>query len=115
MKHVKLRPEVLRIMGRNYVVIYEDESLLGQAALGSCNNSQCVIIIQDGQHPIEEADTLLHEIFHALFYCMSIAMGQANEEEVVRRLASGMLAVMMDNPHLLKYFQSIQNPPHLEL
>ena len=115
MKHEKLRPNFVRIMGRNYVIVYEDDSLLGTDNVGSCNNPQCVIAVKDGQHPIEEADTLLHEIYHAIFYCMSIAMGSANEEEVVRRLASGTIAVMMDNPHLLKYFQAIQNPPHLEL
>jgi len=115
MKHEKLRPDAVRIMGRNYVVIYEDDSLLGTENLGLCNNSQCVIVVKDGQHPVEEADTLLHEIFHAVWYCMSISSGGAAEEEVVRRMASGMLSVIMDNPDLLKYFQAIQNPKHLVL
>ena len=115
MKHEKLRPSVVRIMGRNYAVIFEDDSLLGVECLGMCNNHQCVIVVKDNQHPIEEADTLLHEIFHAVWYCMSIAMGNTDEEQVVRRLSTGMMSVMMDNPQLLKYFQAIQNPPHLEL
>lgn len=115
MKHEKLRPDAVRIMGRNYVVIYEDDSLLGTENLGLCNNSQCIIVVKDGQHPVEEADTLLHEIFHAVWYCMSISSGGAAEEEVVRRMASGMLGVIMDNPQLLKYFKAIQNPKHLVL
>lgn len=115
MKHEKLRPSVVRIMGRNYVVIYEEPSVLGTENLGLCNNQTCIIAIQDEQHPVEEADTLLHEIFHAIWYCMSISDGGAQEEQVVRRLASGTLSVLMDNPQLLKYLQSIQNPPHLEL
>ena len=115
MKHEKLRPDVVRVMGRNYVVLFEDDSLLGTENLGLCNNHQFIIVIKDGQHPIEEADTLLHEILHAIWYCMSVSMGGADEEQIVRRLASGMLSVMMDNPELLKYFQSIQNPKHLVL
>ena len=115
MKHEKLRPNQIRVMGRNYVVLYEDDSLLGTENLGMCNNHKCLIIVKEGQHPVEEADTLLHEIFHAVWYCMSISNGGADEEAVVHRLASGMLQVIMDNPHLLKYFQAIQNPPFLEL
>jgi len=115
MKHEKLRPNAVRVMGRNYVVCYEEDALLGTENLGICNNHQCIIVIKEGQHPVEEADTLLHEIFHAVWYCMSISEGGAMEEQVVRRMASGMLSVIMDNPHLLKYFQAIQNPPHLEL
>lgn len=115
MKHEKLRPDAVRVMGRNYLIIFEDDSLLGTENLGLCNNSQCIIIVKDGQHPIEEADTLLHEIFHAVWYCMSISMGAVDEEVVVRRMASGMMGVMMDNPKLLKYFQAIPNPQHLVL
>jgi hypothetical protein len=115
MKHEKLRPSQIRIMGRNFVVLFEDDNLLGTDALGMCNPQKCIIVVKDGQHPVEEADTLLHEIFHAVWYCMNISHGGTDEEGVVHRLASGMMQVMMDNPHLLKYFQSIQNPPHLEL
>lgn len=115
MKHEKLRPGQIRVMGRNYIVLFEDESLLGGDALGLCNNHKCVIIIREGQHPVEEADTLLHEIFHAIWYCMNISHGGTDEEGVVHRMASGMLQVLMDNPSLLKYYQAIQNPVHLEL
>lgn len=115
MKHEKLRPETVRIMGRNYVILYEDKSLLGSMAVGMCNQTQCIITVQEDQHPVEEADTLLHEIMHAVWYCMAIPDENVNEEQAIRSMATGMMAVIMDNPKLLKYFQSIQNPPHLEL
>lgn len=107
MKQLK-RPEHVRVMGRDYLIVYEDSSVLGTDNLGRCHNNACVIGIQEGQHPIEEADTILHEILHAIWYCMSISEGGADEESVVRRMASGQLQVYMDNPHLLAYFTSLQ-------
>lgn len=115
MKHYKLRPGVVRIMGRNYAIVWEDDPILTTDNLGVCRNQQCIIAIREGQHPVEEADTLLHEIFHAIWYVMSISDGGAAEEQVVRRLASGMLQVILDNPHVLKYFAAIKNPDHIEL
>lgn len=115
MKHIKLRPIKVRIMGRDYVVVFDSDSLLGLENLGTCNNHNCVIAVKDGQHPVEEADTLIHEIMHAIWYTMHISGSGAGEEEVVRRMASGFMGVLMDNPDLLKYLQAIQNPPKLEL
>lgn len=113
MKALK-RPAYVRVMGKDYLISYEDVSLLGTDSLGRCHHGMCRIAIQNGQHPVEEADTVLHEILHAVWYCMSVAEGGADEEAVVRRLASGMLAVFMDNPHLLQYFQDIRKLTHKE-
>ena len=113
MKHIKLRPDVVRIMGRNYAVVFETDSVLGTENLGTCNTQRCLIAIREGQHPVEEADTLIHEIMHAVWYCMSISEGGAGEEAVVRRMASGFAAVLMDNPDLLKYLEAIQKPDYV--
>lgn len=102
------RPTHVRVMGRDFIISYEDVTLLGTDALGRCDPGYCRIAIQNGQHPAEEADTVLHEILHAIWYCMSISEGGADEEAVVRRMASGLTGVFMDNPHLLKYFTDIQ-------
>lgn len=115
MKHEKLRPDVVRIMGRNYVILYEDKSILGNGAVGMCSQVNCLITVMEDQHPVEEADTLLHEILHAIWYCMALPEEGLQEEQIVRSMATGLMAVMMDNPKLLKYFQSIQNPQHLVL
>lgn len=115
MKHHKLRPSQIRVLGRDYQVIFDYESPLGLESLGTCNNQLMLIAIKEGQHPVEEADTLIHEILHAVWYTMSISMGGAGEEEVVRRMASGLTAVMLDNPQLLKYLSSVKNPPKLEM
>lgn len=115
MKHVKLRPKSVRVMGRDYQIMFDHDSPLEMMNLGSCNNQLMLIAVKENQHPVEEADTLIHEIMHAIWYTMHISGSGAGEEEVVRRMASGFLQVLMDNPGLLKYLQAIQNPPKLEL
>lgn len=108
------RPTALRIMGRNYSVVWEDDILLGTDCLGRTYSQQCAIVVKTGQHPVEEADTLLHEILHAVWYCMSIAEGGADEEAVVRRMASGLTQVFMDNGHLINYVADIYNQTQLK-
>ena len=108
LRYVKQRPEVLRILGRNFLILYVPQNNLGAVAVGQCNNQDFIIEILEGQHPVEEFDTLLHEILHAVWFVMSASMGGADEEQIVRRMATGMTGVFMDNPQLLKYFATIQ-------
>ena len=110
MKHVKLRPEYVKIMGRIYRVEFLEKTPMGQMNVGQCDNHDMIIDILEHQHPIEEADTLIHEILHAIWFTMSISMGGADEEAVVRRMATGLMGVILDNPHLLKYLAAIKNP-----
>lgn len=107
MKQLK-RPTSVRIMGRDYTIVYEDDSILGTENLGRTYSNLCVIGVKVDQHPVEEADTLIHEILHAIWYCMSISEGGADEEAVVRRMASGLLQVFMDNPDLLAYLTNVR-------
>lgn len=109
MKHVKLRPRIIKVLGRAYVISYEPALNLGVPNAGMCDNFNLVIHVLDGQHPVEEADTLIHELLHAIWFIMSIDHGGLDEEAVVRRLASGLTGVFLDNPELLAYLQSIKN------
>lgn len=109
MKHVKLRPRTIKVLGRTYVVSYEPSLNLGVPNVGLCDNANMVLHILDGQHPVEEADTVLHELLHAIWFIMSIDQGGVDEEAVVGRLASGLIGVFLDNPELLVYLKSIRN------
>ena len=109
MKHVKLRPRIIKVFGRAYVISYEPALNLGATSVGLCDNSNLVIHVLDGQHPVEEYDTLIHELLHAIWFIMSIDYGGLDEESVVRRLASGLTGVFLDNPELLAYLQSIKD------
>lgn len=110
MKHIKKRPKSLRIMGRQYGVNWEAPNLLGATAVGFCVNSKLEIVVQKDLHPVEELDTLLHEIFHAIWFQMSINEHPLEEEVVVRKMAGGFTQVLMDNEHLQDYIRAIENP-----
>ena len=109
MKHVKLRPTTLMILGRAYVISYEPELNFGVPTVGMCDNSNLVIHVLDGQHPVEEANTLIHELLHAIWFIMSIDHDGLDAEGRVLRLASGLVGVFLDNPELLAYIQSIKD------
>lgn len=91
-------PELLRIFGRTYRVLKETVGGLGQDRVGSCDNINQIIVIDALQSPVEEADTLLHEVLHAIAYTMKIGLDLDDEEKVVAALATGLLGVIQDNP-----------------
>jgi hypothetical protein len=106
--YLKARPKFIRVFGRMFLVQFVPPSDLGSSAVGLCQNTEFLISVADGQHPVEEFDTLLHEIMHAVWFVMSASMGGADEEQIVRRVSTGLTGVFMDNPQLLKYFSMVQ-------
>jgi hypothetical protein len=111
MSYKKLRPKVVRVMGRDYHMKYVKTSAIAHENLGQCDHKKMTIAITEDQVPVEELDTIIHEILHAIWYQMSIGEGPMEEEPIVRRSANGILQVILDNPGLLKYAASIQNLP----
>lgn len=101
-----LRPEVVRILGRDYTIDFTDDI----NSLGLCDPEVCEIAIREGMHPVEEADTVLHEILHGLMFTMHVGLSFNKEEEVVSRLSTGLMQVMQDNPELLTYFANAGTP-----
>jgi hypothetical protein len=51
----------------------------------------------------EEADTVLHEILHAILFQMAVLLPPDVEEQFVRSAATGLYAVLQDNPQLAKW------------
>jgi hypothetical protein len=95
------RPSSVRILGRTYKIAYVPLCPFEGQPYGNCDNPNLTINILEGQKPIEERDTLLHEAMHALFYHMCIHLG--DEEGIVRPTATGLIAVFQDNPEFAKY------------
>ena len=54
------------------------------------------------------ANTLLHEVLHAISYQYAISdvIKEHKEEKIVNKFANGLMAVFVDNPWLLDYFKS---------
>lgn len=106
-------PDTIRVFGRTYIINYEQAGGLGQDRVGSCDNNLQIITVDANQSLVEEVDTVLHEVLHAIFYTMKIGLDMDTEEKVVSALATGLVGVLQDNPEFSKWL--IENKSkHLE-
>ena len=78
---------------------------------GEYDHRKNTITIQNGLPPLDEANTLLHEILHGIAYINSLTqtgqpLDSENKEEVVINTMTNALAqVFRDNKWLLPYFK----------
>lgn len=85
----------LRIIGKTYAVEMKE----GDGDYGECFSDQCRIEVRANQHHQQQADTLLHEAFHAVDHEMHCGLS----EPQIRRMATGVLALLRDNPALVAF------------
>lgn len=85
----------LKIVGKRYTIAKAkraSEALIGHN--GMCRSNQLSIHFADDLPPDEQADTVLHEVIHAVDHQMDTEL----TETQVRRIATGVVAVFKDNP-----------------
>ena len=69
------------------------------------------ITIQNGLGPLDEANTLLHEILHGIAYINSLTQNgqpldtENKEEVVINTMTNALAQVFRDNKWLLPYFK----------
>ena len=54
---------------------------------------------------VSHANTILHEVIHAIIYQWNIELGEKMEEVVVNGLTNGLTTVFVDNPELMDYLK----------
>lgn len=92
----------VKIGGINYDVNVTKEAVaLGNAlCYGTIDYDACEIAM-DAKLPIQVLEhTLLHEIFHGIVNDRKIPIDSEKEEEIVEAFASGVHALIKDNPKL---------------
>jgi hypothetical protein len=89
-------PKKLDVFGKRWTVVIEK---IEDGDYGMCKPAQSKIIVHPEQSPDSMRDTLLHEILHAVDIEMQTRMG----ERRVRLIATGLLAVLRQNPALASY------------
>lgn len=77
---------------------------------GLCVYDDHEVQVRGGLAPLAEADTILHELFHAILHSQGREQGGDLEELYVRALATGLLGVIRDNPQLLKWLTTLLTP-----
>lgn len=109
------RPTDLVFLGRSISVSFIEEGPWGADAYGDFYAKEQRIRILDGLTPIEEMDTFLHEVIHMVMFYMHIMMGQADEEMITHRLATGLSSVLVENPEVADYLSAISATSTLNL
>jgi len=100
------RPVCVRVFGKSFFVNFiPQNSLSNTETFGHCDMTNQKINIHEGLTPIEEADTLLHEVIHAIDF----TIGTGLTEHQVHHLASGLIGVLQDNEDLCKYLFEDKN------
>jgi len=52
------------------------------------------------------ANTLLHELMHAIIYQWNIELDEKKEENLVNTLSNGLTTIFVDNPDLMDYLKT---------
>jgi hypothetical protein len=100
-------PASLSIIGREVPIkvvdVFPDQ-------LGEYSYDDYAIKIKSGQHPLAEADTLLHECIHAIDDCFQLKLS----ERQVYCLAVGVIALLRDNKTMMPYLaEAIEKPRNI--
>lgn len=67
---------------------------------GRCEIDTSRIVVRKGLCGNQKAKTLFHEVLHAIVYEYAVPVNEVQEEELIRKLESGVCAFIMDNPKL---------------
>jgi hypothetical protein len=95
------RPAKIKVLGKPFTITYTNESPLEEDDMGECNTEKQAIAIRDGQPLENEQDAVLHEVTHALSDYMEIRL----KEGQVTKLATGLLAILKENPGFVSYLR----------
>lgn len=90
----------LKIGYQTYTVEEDDDYCAGLGANGATLKDRQKILYSSCVPKGEVADTLIHEILHAICHSYLPDVERADEEEVVTMIAHGLTQVLRDNPTL---------------
>ncbi len=102
-----MKPPASVLIGpHRYRVVVDDDGLLGDAGrCGHAARARLVIGLDGEQAPSALADTLVHEIGHALL--VTAGLSETAEERVCLALGPGLLQVVRDNADLVRFLRTV--------
>lgn len=83
--------------------IVEKEVSHGAQEYGLFSPEISRIEVRQGQGPREEANTLVHEVLHAICYAYGLRLSFDEEERIVNAMANGLCDLLARNPDLIAY------------
>lgn len=97
--------ETVKIGTRTYTIKYQGTVV--DDCLGICYKDKRKIVIQTGQRPKTEFDTVLHEILHAIWHERKLEQTDEIEEKIVSGVASGLTNFFKQNPEFTENLMSL--------
>jgi hypothetical protein len=95
-------PHSVRIGAVRYSIEMVDRAMLGDhGRLGDCNPNTATIRVADSRPPAVIAETLIHEVLHAVMDDAGMDMDKDDEERLVSGLSPRLAALIADNPALM--------------
>jgi len=97
---VKIGPWVYK------VEVWHTHSANSANRFGECERSTRTIRVDNSYGPRQTAETLLHELLHAIYdtWCVDET---DNEERTVRAITLGLSSVFVNNPGLAAWFERV--------
>jgi hypothetical protein len=89
-------PPLVDVLGKPYSVTLTQR---GEGDYGECFADHCRIEVADYQCLLQQRDTLLHEVLHAVDHEMHCNMNESQ----IRRIATGLLQVLRHNAPLVAF------------
>lgn len=102
-------PSTVRVAGQRYRVRIRGPKHM-EGAAGLCRWGSSLDILK-GQPPLEAADTLIHEAFHAILHGRGRTYGGPTEERYVSALSAGLIQLIRDNPKFGPWLASLHKTP----
>ena len=97
-------PKSIRVGYRDFAVeAWDPLAASGAACFGEFASMQGVIRLRADLPPQELANTLLHELMHAMHFTGGIRGGEKSEEDTVVILANQLAQVWRDNPEFVQF------------
>ena len=100
------RPEKIKIGYRNYKLEEWKQTV------ASANEAQGQFFAKEGvigytaeETGVSHANTLIHEILHAIVYQWNMELDEKTEEHIVNGITNGLTTVLVDNPKLIDYLK----------
>lgn len=97
------RPDRVDLGYRTLRVEWVAPATLGDA-WGAYRNAAGLVQIVENQTPVELANTLLHELLHAVYDLAALEAGD-DEERVTATFANGLTELLRRNPGLLDWLR----------
>ena len=94
----------IRIGYRDYIISFSDKMTLEGTCLKEFKHDyeKGQITIKKGRSDIDKANTLFHEILHAIFTERGLIYSTKEEETIVLAMTNGIIDFIRDNPKFFK-------------